>query len=125
MSVVGDVVYDVKKLVDGKVERVHAARLMKYRAGMDSVSVSRECLEQVEHLESKYEIIEQLMDIGEAADGIFVQIQWSSLPDKCDSTWNEIKQLHIDVPGKLEEFLNVTTRKKVAEKAKSLLGLNN
>ena len=75
VSVVGDVVYDVKNLVDGKVERVHAARLMKCRPGMECISVSRECLEQFEHLESKYDVIEQLMDIGEAADGIFVHIQ--------------------------------------------------
>ena len=125
VSVVGDVAYDVKNLVDGKVERVHAARLMMYRAGMDCVSVCRKCLEQVEHLESKYEIIEQLMDIGEAADGIFVQMQWSGLPDKCHWTWNEIKQLHIDVPGKHEAFLNVTTRKTLAEIAQSLLGLKS
>lgn len=104
-----------------KTERVHAARLIKYRAQHDGTTVSEELLEQAEHLEANYEIVDELIDIGEASDGIFVQVQWYGLPDKCDWTWNELNQLQQDVPQKLDNFLSTTSKKQLAQKARDVL----
>ncbi len=51
------------------------------------------------------EIVDNLLDIGEADDGLHVQVQWEGLPDKVDWTWNAVTQLYEGVPEKLMEFL--------------------
>lgn len=124
VAVIGEVVYDVMSLLDKKIERVHAARLLPYRSDMDGSEVSQELLEQAEHLEAKFELVEKLMDIGEAADGLFIQVQWAGLPDKCDWTWNALQQMHEDVPDKLTNFLRRTKKTKLASKAKAILNID-
>lgn len=117
-------VYDVTSLMTNKTDCVHAARLMLYRDQLDGSIVSKKLMEHVEHTEANYEIIEKLLDIREASDGIFVQVQWAGLPEKCDWTWNSIEQLHEDVPEKLEYLLSVTRKKNLAKKAKKALGMD-
>ncbi len=75
-------VYDVTGLNNEKTERVHAARLMLYRSDMDGKPVSPELMKHVELSEAKYEIVDKLLDIGEADDGLHVQVQWKVSPTK-------------------------------------------
>ncbi len=81
----------------------------------------KNCLSTFEHSEAKYEMIEKLIDIGEDGNDIFIQVEWSGLPDKKDQTWNSVKDLNQDIPEKLKEFLNTTKKEKLACKAKAML----
>lgn len=45
------------------------------RADLDECEISLKLLKQDEHLESRYKIIENLLVVGRAFDGIFLQVQ--------------------------------------------------
>lgn len=51
-GVVSGMVYDVTSLMTNKTDRVHAARMMLYRAQVDGSTVSKELMEHVEHTEA-------------------------------------------------------------------------
>ncbi len=121
--VIGDTVYDVSGLLDEKLEVVHAARLQLYRSHLDGTSMSTKLLKQAEHIEAKFEMVDMILDIREADDGIFFQVQWLGKPDKVDWTWQSITEMYEDVPERVQEFLNSAqrTRKRVVRKARTAL----
>ncbi len=85
-KVLSDLVYEITGLVDAKTEFVHAGRMKIYKADWDGKTVSKKLLEHVENSEAKYEMIENLINIGEDGNDVFIQVQWSGLPDKVDWT---------------------------------------
>lgn len=108
--VISELIYEVESLVDGKQETVHAARLLPYRAQLEGAEVSLDLLRHVKHSEAKYEIIEKFIDIDEGDDGIMILTKWVGLPDKCDFTWQSLRELHKDVPDALDHFCRNPTR---------------
>ncbi len=125
VSTVSELVYDVAKL-DGKdVERVHCARMRLYKARDENAPVAAALLKLADHTESRYELVESIKDIGEAEDGIHVQVEWAGLPDKCDWTWVPLHNLYEDMPIALTDFLNTHRKnKKIVAKAKRALHLS-
>ena len=63
VNIVGELVYDIENIVTGDVERVHAARLITYRANKEDEPVSKELMAHAEHSEARYELVEDLKDI--------------------------------------------------------------
>ncbi len=57
------------------------------------------------HFEAKYEIVENLPDVAETEDRIFIQVQWTGFLDKRDWTRNMLNELFEDIPKQVEEFL--------------------
>jgi len=82
-------------------------------------------LEFSERIESRYEVIDKIVTIGEFQDGIFFQVQWEGLPDKRDYTWEPIEQLYTDLPDRVTEFLKTFKyKKRIVNKAKSQLSIS-
>ena len=72
--------------------------------------------------ESRYGIVEKIMDVGEAPDGLFFRAQWEGLPDKRDWTWQPVSELYTDIPDILTEFLKIfKSKKKLVAKIKRQL----
>lgn len=74
--VMSEMICDVTNMVRNKTDLMHVARLLLYRAQKDGSVVSENLIEHVKQTEANFEIIEKLLDIGEASDGILVQVRW-------------------------------------------------
>ena len=84
--VIADTVYEVTSLFDEHSEVVHAARLIKYRSDLDGMQVSDKLLAQAEQIESKFEMVEKLLDVSESEDGIFYSssVAWPAGQNRLD-----------------------------------------
>ena len=119
---IGDTVYEVENLLSGQLETVHASRMILYRDDLNGKELSESLKKQLQHVESKYEVIDKFLDIAEGDDGIFVHVQCLGQPDKVDWTWQPLLELYEDVPEKLEIFLR-ESRRKIAKEAIRQLGI--
>ena len=111
-SVHSPLVYGITPLRGGKVERVHCARLIKYRDSLLGKTVTKEMMDLAERTESRYEVVEKIVDVGEAPDGLFFRVQWEGLPDKRDWTWQPVSELYADIPDIVLSFLKKFKPKK-------------
>lgn len=124
-AVYSSLVYGVTSLRGGKTERIHSARLTKYQDSLLEKPVPQETLDLADRTQSSYEVIDKIMNIGQAPDGIFFQVQWEGLPDKRDWTWHPISELYDDTPELVKDFLNHHSKKKaLISKAKRHLNLS-
>ncbi len=106
-GVLSDLVYEISGLVEDKIEIFHASRILLYKPALDNATVSERTMQHAAHTEAKYEINDELMDIKKKKIGdMFVLTRWVGLPDKCDFTWQSLKELHEDVPDMLKKFLS-------------------
>ena len=105
-------VYSIAPLRGGKTELVHCARLIKYRDSLLCKPVPKEMMDLAERTESRYEVVEKILDIGEAPDGLFFRVQWEGLPDKRDWTWKAVSELYADIPDIVTDFLRTFKSKK-------------
>lgn len=55
--------YDTKKMMTPQFEQAHAARMLMYRVSMYDQKSSAEALKYIENIETKYEVVEEWMDI--------------------------------------------------------------
>ena len=125
-SVHGDLVYGVTSLRGGKTERVHCAQLLKYRDSLLGKPVPQDMLDLAERTESRYEVIEKIVDLGQHRDGLFFRVQWEGLPDKRDYTWQPVEELYADVPDVVNAFLSsFKNKKKVVATVKRHLGISS
>lgn len=111
-AVYSSLVYGLTSLLGGNTERIYSARLTKYQDSLLWKEVLQETLDLADRTQSSYEIIDKIIDIQQAPDGIFFQVQWECLPDKRDWTWHSISELYDDVPDIVKQFLNNHTKKK-------------
>lgn len=110
----------------GKRTTVHSNRLLPYKAALNGKEVPDGLKYQVEHLESKFEIVEELVDISKGDNGIFFHVRWPRLPDRCDWTWQPLQELFEDIADRLLQFLRSgRKRRKLKDEAMSLLGVSN
>ena len=105
-------VYGITSLQGGKVDRVHCARLIKYRDSLLGEPVPKEMIDLAERIESRYDIVDKITDVGEAPDGLFLRVQWQGLPDKRDWTWQPASELYADIPDTVTDFLKTFKSKK-------------
>lgn len=118
------VVYGVSPLRGGKTDKVHCARLIRYRDSLLGEPVPQDMLDLADHTETRFEVVEKIIDIGETPDGLFFQVQWEGLPDKQDWTWQSVKELYEDIPDMVSTFLQTTKKKTVlVKKIKRQLGI--
>lgn len=111
-GVLSPLVYDIKSFATGKTERVHCARLLKYDDSLLGQDVPQDVLDLADRTETRYEVAERIVDVGEAPDGRFFEIEWEGLPDKSDWTWVPVAELYEDIPTKVTEFLSAAKKKK-------------
>ena len=124
-SVHGDLVYGVTSLRGGKTERVHCARLLRYRDSLLGKPIPQDMLELAERTESRYEVIEKIVDLGQDRDVLFFRVQWEGLPDEQDYTWQPVEELYDDVPDVVNAFLSsFKKKKKVVAAVKRNLGIS-
>jgi len=96
-----------------------------YRDSLLGKPVPQEMLDLADHTASRYEIVERILDVGEAPDGMFFRVQWDGLPDESDFTWNPIQSMFADVPDMVHEFLSTYSAKpRLVSKIKRQLGIS-
>lgn len=61
-------------------------------------------LDITKRTESRYEVIEKIVDLGESTDGLFFQVVWEGLPDKRDGTSQPAKEPFKDVSALVTAF---------------------
>lgn len=91
-NAVRELVQNGTSLINNQTERVHVARLQTYRGAKDWKEVCKELVDFAERTEAKCEIVEHIKDISEGRDVVFIQMQWSGLPDKRDRTWFSVQE---------------------------------
>jgi len=83
-----------------------------------------EMLDLAESTEARYEVVHKILNVGQAPDGLFFQVQWEGLPDKRDYTWQPIADLYADMPVRVKEFLSTyKSKKNITNKIKHQLNL--
>lgn len=92
---------------------------------MENTTVPPRLLELAEKTEARYEVVDTILDLGQAKDGLFFQIRWEGLPDKQDYTWVEINTLFKDIPVAAAEFLSSCKKRKLVRIAREQLGISN
>jgi len=122
-EVVSDYIYVVSPLEACRDETVHAARLMPYRSRFEGTEVPQTVIDLADHVKARFEIIEKILDLGRATDGLFAKVQWPGLPDSTDHTWHPIAELYADVPDLLVDLLRSTEKKALASQAANQLGI--
>lgn len=70
-SLYSQLVYGVTPLCGGQTERIHCARLIPYRDALQESTVPPAILDLAEQTESRYEVVEKIIDVGKAPDGPF------------------------------------------------------
>lgn len=73
----------------------------------------QQMLDLAERTSSRFEVVDQIMDVGEASDGLFFRVKWEGLPDKRDWTWQSATELYGDIPDLFTEYLRSCNSKKV------------
>ena len=116
-------VYAVARLDGGREERVHAARLTHYSSAIDGKEVAKEVLDLAKQSESRYEVVDAIVDIGDASDGLFFRVRWDGLPDEQDFTWHPIQDLYDDIPDMVLDYLMTSPKTQLATQAKQQLGV--
>lgn len=124
LAAVNPLVFLVESLGSGKKEKIHCARMRKYSGLLDGQEVPENVLDLANRCDSKYEVLEAILDIKEHEGGIWLQLQWEGLPDDRDYTWSPLDTIHEDVPDMLREFLSKTRKREVATKAASQIGIS-
>lgn len=124
-GIISSVVYDVSKLFENSTERVHASRLKLYMKFSEDRDISDNLLAQAQHLETQFDLIDEITNIGEGDTGILLQVKWQGLPDEQDWTWQDLKELHEDVPDEVLKNLDSISSTKLCKKAKAELGLSH
>lgn len=123
-GVISSVVYNVSKLFENSTDRVHASRLRLYRKGSGHQNVSSNLLAQAKHLETQFDLIDKIVNIGQGDSGILLQVKWQGLPDEEDWTWQDVSELYEDVPEEVLKYLNTISHTEFATQAKKELGLS-
>jgi len=105
VDIINEMVYKVEDIITKKVEQVHATRINYYRADWAGKTITTKLLEDAKHSTTKFETIDEFIDIGEEKGEIWIQIKWDGLPDKIDFTWQRLSVLVEDVPEMVEDYL--------------------
>ena len=110
-------VYKVENLITKKQEKVHARRMILYRADMDGVDVDSKLMEQAEFSEKTVQIAKRIHSIRQGDDDEEVRIEWEGLPSELDWSWEPINLIWEDIPGVLEHFLHTAGNRHLKSKA--------
>ncbi len=81
--------------------------------------------DQAEHLDTKYKVVEKLLDIRQMRGEIYIQVRWLGLPGSEDFTWQKLDILNEDIPDVLKEYLNNCKKKKIAAEAREFISDNS
>ncbi len=119
-----ELVYVVQNLNSSRQERVHCARIILYSGSLDNSEIPAAKLDFPDRSDSRYEVLESIVNIGEAPNGLHFQLRWDGLPDQRDLTWGPISTIYQDVPDMVLDFLRTTRKKRLAAKAASQLGIS-
>lgn len=123
IRVVSALVFEVESLVSGEKQTVHARRLPFYcEADLDSVADS-DLLKVSEHFEANYQDFKQFLDVRLRGDDVELQIEWSGLLGKIDTTWEPLKLAYEDLPLQVEDYLRTAGNRRVKSDALRLCGL--
>lgn len=98
-------VYGFTLLHRGDQMRVNCARCIKYLDRFQGTAVPKEFLALTEQVESRYEVVDAITDVGEPRDGFLSRVKWEGLPDEYYHTWHPIAQQYADTPDIVSTFL--------------------
>ena len=72
-------------------------------------------MDHAEYNEAHYEPVENIKDItGNATQGMWVLVEWCSLPDRKDWTWQNLEEPHQDVPGGIEGYFENIKKRQIS-----------
>lgn len=86
VGVEGLLVLEVESLVTGKNERAHATSLLPYRDRRLHSTLFDDELAFAGRAKMRFETVTEIRDIGEANDGMFLQVLWDLLPGENELT---------------------------------------
>lgn len=113
VDVVGECALYVEQMLKKIEERIHAARLILFRADKDGKDVSHDLMSCAANSEGIYELDEELDDIcGSAEDGMHVLVKWAGLLDRKDWTWQDLEELHENISEVITAFLKTCRQKR-------------
>lgn len=118
---VNNVEYVVNNIVNGKEDRVHATRTTLDRQDWKHKKLSDTPKDYATHTEAAYEIIDEIIGIGEAEGELWIQVKWLGLPDETDFTWQKLSELYQDVPEMVQAYLKTCKKRRVVSKARTFI----
>lgn len=78
--------YTILSLSDDKHDRIHCARLLKYDDSLQGKEIPQDMIDLADRTEARYQVVKKIINLGQAPDGLFFQVEWEGLHDKCDWT---------------------------------------
>lgn len=78
--------YFVESLVSAKSDKVHPSRLLHYTEAGREIDQIHEDLDNAERSKEAYGVIDEIFDICEELDGVFLGLKWEGQPDEVDFT---------------------------------------
>lgn len=76
----------MQDLISQKEETIHVTRIRKYCGLLNGNEVPREVLDLANRTAAKYEIVENIVDIAQNEEDIWIHVQWDELPEERDFT---------------------------------------
>lgn len=114
----------VQDLLTNKEETVHVARMRKYCGSLDNVEIPEQVLDLVDRTTSKYDIVDQIIDLRKVEGAFWLRVRWDGLPEPRDYTWANLVDLHEDIPDMVEHYLRTCSKKRLAQSAAAQLKIN-
>lgn len=124
ISVKSPAVCVVAYLTTEKQETVHVAWMKKYCGQLDDTEVPDEVLDLAYRTAAKYKIVENIAEIQENDEGIWLRLQWEGLHTERDFTWARLSDMYEDIPEMVVAFLKASIEKEITAVATRQLGIS-
>lgn len=122
-STLSELVYIVERLDGGRDEKVRA-RITPYKCSLEDSPVPQDFLDLAGLSETKYEVIEYILDMDKDDRGYLFRVCWPRLPDPKDYTWHKVANFYHDIPDMAIDYLKTTANRGMDTKVKQLLTIS-
>lgn len=78
--------------------------MLKYDDSLLGTEIPKDELDLSDKTETRYEVVDEIVYVGEHPDGIFFQVKCYGLTDKRGYTWHPVQDLCTDIPEKVIGF---------------------
>ncbi|PXF43546.1 hypothetical protein BWQ96_06723 [Gracilariopsis chorda] len=112
-----DWVFEVKDIIDQRIQLLHVSRMILYRADQDGKKIDLALIQYASIKETEVQTADSLCDIRDGPNGIVLLVQWDGLPDEVDRTWEPLSIIAEDLPGVLQDFLYTTKKRELKKRA--------
>lgn len=96
--------------------RAHCTQIIHYTDTINGKPDSKKIKELADLSDSRFEVVQGTVQIGEENDFLYFQMKWNGLPDGRDWTYHPIQDFNENIPELVISFLQTGPQKALAKK---------